>query len=76
MQTDSPTWWGVLAGLMFGASAHAVHWYITPHPEVSGLRTALVGAQLVVAAGIGVWSWRRGRALEQRSRLGREAPDA
>lgn len=76
MQTHSPTWWGLLAGLMFGVSAHAVNWYITPHPDASAVQTGLVAVQLVVAAAIGVWSWRRGKELEHRSRLGTEASSA
>jgi uncharacterized membrane protein YdcZ (DUF606 family) len=74
MQTDSPTWWGLLAGLMFGLSAHAVNWFITPHPDVSTLRIALVAVQLIVAAAIGVWSWRRGKSLERGSGVETKAP--
>lgn len=76
MQTHSPTWWGVLAGINIGVSAHAVNWCITPHPDASALRTTLVAVQLVVAAVIGVWSWRKGKALERKLRLRAEASGA
>lgn len=65
MGTQSSTAWGVLAGLMLGLSAQAVHWFLTPHPEASTLWTGLVVMQLVVAAALGVWAWRKGRGLER-----------
>jgi hypothetical protein len=76
VQTHSPTWWGLLAGLSLGVSAQAIHWYITPHPDASPLVAALVAVQLVVAAALGVWAWRRGRALERADRLDAGAASA
>ena len=72
MGTDSPTGWGALAGMMAAISAQAAHWFIA-QPTGSDLRTLLVTAQLLVAAAIAGWAWRRGKALERKPVFGREA---
>lgn len=73
MKARSAVAWGVLAGVLIMVAAHAGHWFITPHPEASTIRTVMVAVQLVVAALAAVWAWRRGLSEAESDRTARTA---
>lgn len=72
-KSNSAVGWGFLAGALIMLAADAVHWFITPHPEASTVRTALVAAQLIASIALAVWAWKKGRALERGDRQGMAA---
>jgi hypothetical protein len=73
---ESPVALGVLAGALLMLAADAAHWFITPHPEASGIRTALVAVQLIAGLALSVWAWRKGKELERKRLPGIEGTSA
>jgi hypothetical protein len=49
-----------LSALVFG---QGVHWFLTPHPTASDLRVWAVAAQVIIAFGVAVYSFRRMQRL-------------
>ncbi|MGH7576541.1 MAG: hypothetical protein ACREM1_15625 [Longimicrobiales bacterium] len=52
--------YGVLVGMLLMVSANGLHWFITPADlEASTIRKVAVVAQVLVAAALALWVWRR-----------------
>ena len=69
----SPVKWGFLSGALMMISAHAAYWFVGGPNDASTTRAVLVGVQLVAAAGLALWAWRKGRERERRGGSMREA---
>lgn len=59
---------GLLLLLSMLVFARGVHWFITPQPGASTLRTWAVAAQVTVACGVAVISYRKMRRLSDVNR--------
>lgn len=72
MNTDRVFNSGVLAGMLLMLAASGGHWLITPmrHPDATTLDRALVGVQVIVSFGVGLWLfWRHRRSRSGRREL-------
>jgi hypothetical protein len=59
---------GLLLVLSMLVFARGAHWFITPQPGASTLRAWAVAAQVIVALGFAVFSYRKMRQLSGTSR--------